>query len=1065
MFQNYHNHKQYTNVLVSDSICTTQEYAKRAKELGHSILSSCEHGWQGRYIETYEVAKDTGLKFLFSTEAYWVMDRTASDSTNCHIFLAAKNERGRRALNDVLSEANLSGFYYRPRLDISLLLSLPPQDIWVTTACLAFWKYDNVVSVVEQLKNHFKENFYLEVQYHNTDKQRDLNRRILDLSKKLGIKIIMGCDSHFIYPQEEQGRTDFLLAKEIDYGDEEGWYMDYPDSKTAYSRFATQCVLSHEEIIEAMTNTNIFLEVEEYKCDIFEKNIKMPSLYPNLSQEDKNEIFRNIIQERWELIKPEIPLEKQPLYEKEIQKEVETITKTNTTDYFLGNYHTIKRGIEKGGVITLTGRGSGVSHYTNKLLGFTDVDRISALVKMYPDRFMSLTRILISASLPDIDFNLSNPEVFAEAAKEIWGEEHVFPMLKFGTMKHSAAFKMYAKSQDISFEISNAISGQIAKFEKDLSRADEDEKDSVYVEDYIDEEYLEIYRRSEIYQSIVTSWSIHPCAYLIYVGNIREEIGLMQAKDHICCVLDGKWAEDYHFLKNDFLRVAVVESIDRTFKRLNQKPFSINELLAKCPPESKAWKVYEKGCTLGINQCEKAGTSSRIQKYKPKNISELTAFIAAIRPGFKSMYKTFESKQPFSYGVPSIDNLIQTPEMPYSFIFYQEQLMALLNFTGMELGECYTIIKDISKKRTDKVLSYKDRFYKQCQEKIIELDHLSEEEAFSATKKLWQIVEDSASYSFNASHAYCVALDSLYGAYLKAYHPLEFYESFLRILSNKNDKDRMNLVKEEAYNYFKIKFSPFKLENDHREITINEDRKSINLAISSLKGFGKKIGESLYNVGRIKYDSFFDLLVALKEEKINANLICDLIKLDFFESYGNSKTLRMIYDIPYEKIYCKNAKTFTLEKIAPFKEKNIGTSATNINAKGVALKTFTILDSRQLCLNLEKAIRDLRLIDDTIREKVMAQTEIAGFSNIVTDKQEDVAKIIANKIVPLKGKNGEIWAYVLHGRSLGNGKSCRLTVQKKLYDMNPIKENDVVRVGRTEEKNGYYHLKLYFVEK
>ncbi len=211
--------------------------------------------------------------------------------------------------------------------------------------------------MVEQLKNHFKENFYLEVQYHNTDKQRDLNRRILDLSKKLGIKIIMGCDSHFIYPQEEQGRTDFLLAKEIDYGDEEGWYMDYPDSKTAYSRFATQCVLSHEEIIEAMTNTNILLEVEEYKCDIFEKNIKMPSLYPNLSQEDKNEIFRNIIQERWELIKPEIPLEKQPLYEKEIQKEVETITKTNTTDYFLGNYHTIKRGIEKGGVITLTGRG------------------------------------------------------------------------------------------------------------------------------------------------------------------------------------------------------------------------------------------------------------------------------------------------------------------------------------------------------------------------------------------------------------------------------------------------------------------------------------------------------------------------------------------------------------------------------------------------------------------------------------------------------------------------------------------------------------------------------------
>ena len=65
-----------------------------------------------------------------------------------------------------------------------------------------------------------------------------------------------------------------------------------------------------------------------------------------------------------------------------------------------------------GGIITSTGRGSGVSFYTNTLLGFSKVDRISAPVHLYPERFMSESRILQTKSLPDLDLNLGNPEVF-----------------------------------------------------------------------------------------------------------------------------------------------------------------------------------------------------------------------------------------------------------------------------------------------------------------------------------------------------------------------------------------------------------------------------------------------------------------------------------------------------------------------------------------------------------------------------------------------------------------------------------------------------------------------------
>ena len=281
IFQNYHRHAMYTNVRISDSAVTPEAYAKRAVQLGHGILSSCEHGWQGNYYETVKIAKKYGLKPLIGAEAYWVKDRTEKDRSNCHIFIAAKNERGRQALNDVLSEANLTGFYAQPRLDIPLILSLPKDDVIVTTACIAYWRYEEIEQITAEFANHFGKNFFLEVQYHNTESQRELNKKILRLHERLNIPLIMGCDSHYIESDQGQARTDFLVSKGLTYPDEEGWYLDYPDGDTAYERFARQCVLSHEQICEAMDNTNVFLEVEEYDSPIFNTDIKMPSLYPN----------------------------------------------------------------------------------------------------------------------------------------------------------------------------------------------------------------------------------------------------------------------------------------------------------------------------------------------------------------------------------------------------------------------------------------------------------------------------------------------------------------------------------------------------------------------------------------------------------------------------------------------------------------------------------------------------------------------------------------------------------------------------------------------------------------
>lgn len=70
-------------------------------------------------------------------------------------------------------------------MDLDILLSLPKDDVFVTSACIAFWnKYDDIDDIVLKLNEHFAD-FYLEVQYHNIPQQKELNRHILELSKNI----------------------------------------------------------------------------------------------------------------------------------------------------------------------------------------------------------------------------------------------------------------------------------------------------------------------------------------------------------------------------------------------------------------------------------------------------------------------------------------------------------------------------------------------------------------------------------------------------------------------------------------------------------------------------------------------------------------------------------------------------------------------------------------------------------------------------------------------------------------------------------------------------------------
>ena len=1055
--QNYHKHDSYSNIYVPDSAAVQEDYAKRAVEVGHKVLSSVQHGWAGYYFETFELAKKYDLKFIFGAEAYWVKDRHEKDRTNSHVILLAKNENGRRAINRIMSDANEDGYYFRPRVDMELLLSLPADDVMITTACIAFWHYDDIEDLLIQLHNHFKSNLFLEIQYHNTDPQINLNKRILALSEKYGIEMIVGMDSHYIYPEQSKERDYILAAKNVHYDDEQGWYMDYPDDDTTMQRFLEQGVFTKGQIQKAMDNTDLLLEFDDYSVlsngepnPIFSKDIKLPTLYdgkheidgkllPKLTQEERNKEYSKLITRLFKEYMESVPPEQYDEYFEGIKTEVQVIKDTNMSDYFLIDYYMVKRAIEMGGVLTNSGRGSSVGYFTNTLLGFSKVDRFQSPIKLYPERFISKSRILETKSLPDIDLNWGTPDIAAEAQEQILGKDHAYPMIAFGTCKKKSAFKLYARAQNMDFDLANTISAQIEKYDEALKYADDDEKDDINIYDYVDEQYHSYIDASKKYQGIIMDKKKAPCAYLLYSGSIREEIGLIKCKsettkkEYMTAVIDGAIAENYKFLKNDILKVDVVLLVDMIYKRIGIKPHTVNELMELVKNDPLVWDIYASGYTMGVNQVEKASTTRKSMKYQPRNVSELSAFIAAIRPAFKSMYSKLENREDFSYDIPAFDKILQTEELPQSFILYQEQTMNTLNYAGFPIDECYGIIKAIAKKHPEKVRPLKERFINGFRDRIME-EGTPKEKAEEDAARVWQIISDSCGYGFNSAHAYCMALDSLYNAYLKAHYPYEFYEVLLQTYSDKGKKDKVAELKQEMSRAFGIIEGEYKFGLDNRKFVADPDHHTIYPSLLSIKGLSQGCANDLYTLGKKHYNSFYELWKDLKKKKnLNSGKINTLIEIGYFDDFGSIGKIKRFVEI-LDKLYDRSQFSKSnppMEFIKYIKKYSEETE-----------KQYRKFDFDSA---LHEIWYDLDDVDIPLGERLKYELDNIGYvKTCMPDMSPDYAFVQAYEC---KYKNPKLTLY-----RLCDGSTETVKVRRKKYDEAPINVGDIIKTMECSEE-------------
>lgn len=1046
---NYHKHTSLSNRYMKDSPLLPTDYWNELKaRYGDKscIYTTVEHGWAGNYFKQYDDLEKfnkkngTNIRWIYGAEAYWVKDRHESDRSNCHIVLLARTDKGRKAINKILSIANKDGYYARPRIDLELIDQLPYDDVMITTACVAFWnKYDDIGDIVRHLAESFP-HFYLEVQAHDTPAQKELNRRIIQISEELLVPIIAGCDSHVITESQMLDRDELLKSGNIHYEDEDGWYMDYPTYDVLFERFKQQGVLTDEQIKAAINNTNVLFEFEDIKLD---RSLKVPVIKElrNKTQEERNHIFEQILKDEWFLQKADINKDKLQQYYQEIKHDIGEIEACNMADYFILSYMVMKRGQEKyGGILTPSGRGSAVSMYLNKLLRLTKVDKVNSPVLMYSERFLTKERVLDSHTPPDIDNNVSDRQPFIQAQRDLVGELGTYDLLALGTLKFKAAWKMYARAYNVEPDTANEVSKQIDRYETAKKHSEDGE--TVDIHKYIEPKYQELVDGCQKYLGIYDTAKGHPCATVAFDGDIEEEIGISLCKSEatgkevLVANIESGTIDAFGYLKQDYL---IVDSIGLTYdiyKEAGIEPFTVNQLLEKIAHDDATWQIYADGYTQCVNQCEQPKSTQKVMRYKPKNIAELTQFIAAIRPSFQSMYQTFEQRQHFDYGIKALDDLLQDEYCSSSFILYQESLMKVLGFAGFPMSETYTIIKAISKKKDYIIKDAKPKFIKNFAQAILDTGETDDDnKAHELADKVWTIIENSAAYGFNSAHAYCMAIDSVTIAYLKAHYPLEFYKCVLQRFTDKGEKDKVALIKQEMLKRgYKLKDIQF--GDDNRSFNIDRDNNCIVQTMASIKDMPKSAPEALYELGKSGIKNRAALYQALMDDpRINKKAIEILFHLGYFNKFAQPNRLIAEYEI-YQKYI--SAKVLTKSSFD-----DIMIDAIRPCCGKETEKQFREIDNRALITAL---IKQANIKPTTIVDRIKWQLEYLGYCTVSDPKSDPNDWLILD--VKTTGY-GTVYCTLYN---LCYGAELTYRANKKFWTNHQLSKGDVIRAV-LQEKN------------
>lgn len=297
-------------------------------------------------------------------------------------------------------------------------------------------------------------------------------------------------------------------------------------------------------------------------------------------------------------------------------------------------------------------------------------------------------------------------------------------------------------------------------------------------------------------------------------------------------------------------------------------------------------------------------------------------------------------------------------------------------------------------------------------------------------------------------------------AYLRYYYPYEFITAYLNNANNEDDIKNGSALAE----LYGIQIVPPKYGLSKDKYVFDKEQKVIAKGIESIKYMNSTVANDLYQLSKAhKTSSFMELLSLISENtSLDTRQRDILIKVDFFDKFGNIPTLSRCVDI-FSFFKNGTAKRVSKEKLSGEMLSIVGKFGTDKNKDGSEAKSFVINDMPGLLAACEEKIRSFNLPDLDLKNKIQTQLELMGYIDLTTKKPEDRKKLLITDVYPLISKEkNTVWGYAVQTRSIGSGKAARLTIRSYVYDRQPIKRFDIIYAKSLEKnRSGYWYLLDY----
>ena len=953
-FVHLHVHTQYS---ILDGQASVKRLVDKAIADGMKGIAVTDHGNMMAIKEFYNYVNkvnkgksdDEKFKPIIGCEVYVAERRlfnreTKEDMRGHHLVLLAKNKQGYHNLIKIVSKGWSEGYYYTPRTD-KVELEKYKEGLIVCSACLGGeipqlirqGKLQEAEDSVNWFKSIFGEDYYLELQLHKATVERanhevyeiqlDVNKHIIELSKKCGVKLVCTNDVHFVDEENAEAHDRLIClstGKDLDdpkrmlYSKQE-WmktkeemnaiFGDIPESLSNtvevcnkvefYSidnapimpnfaipeEFGTEELyrqkFTHQDLFDEFTRDekgNVVLSQEEA-----EKKIKKLGGYEKLYRiKLEGDYLRKLTYDGAKKCYPE-PFS-QELTDR-IDFELHIMKTMGFPGYFLIVQDFIRAAREKLGVAVGPGRGSAAGSVVAYCLEITRVDPIK--YDLLFERFLNPDRI----SLPDIDVDFDD-DGRGEVLKwvtEKYGQEKVAHIITYGTMATKLAIKDVARVQKVPLETSNrlckAIPDRLPDGKKmNLPNAIAAVPELREAEASPDPLLRDTIRFAKMLEGNVRNTGVHACGTIICRDDITDHVPISIAEDKetgeklLVTQYEGSVIEETGLIKMDFLGLKTLSVINEALENIKQ---SLGEEvnIDKIPIDDElTYSLYCKGNTIGTFQFESPGMQKYLRELQPSTFEDLIAMNALYRPGPMDYIPDFiqrkHNPELVKYDLPCMEKYLKDT---YGITVYQEQVMLLsrllANFTR---GESDTLRKAMGKKLKEKLDELKPKFIKGGQSN----GHPAE-----TLEKIWADWEKFASYAFNKSHATCYSWVAYQTAYLKAHYPSQYMAGALsRNLSNITEITKLM----QECTAMGIKVLGPDVNESRRKFSVNKHG-HIRFGLCAVKGVGENAVQSIIDEREANgpFTTIFDFVERVNLTACNRkNLECLALSGAFDELSG-----------------------------------------------------------------------------------------------------------------------------------------------------------------------------------